>query len=99
MTVDTTHAQPAAVDAAHHVHPHDREPIVMWVIYVRPADMPGVDYVARRWEIQQGVPAPVATDTIRHGTLIQLREHFFSQGLYRLARYEADDPAIVECWL
>jgi hypothetical protein len=96
---DTTDERPAALDAAQRVQAHDKTPLVMWVIYREPADMPDVEYLARKWEIRAGVPSPVPLNHTIVAPLQELRRVLAADGLHAIARYETDDPVIVECWL
>lgn len=67
-----------------------------WVIYKSPSDFPGL-YVARLWTIDGG--GVRMTQTIKtSGTLTGIRA-MLPPGLYRLERFEDDDPCIVEVWL
>lgn len=71
--------------------------LVAWVIYDRPLDYS--EYlVARKWIITAQGSSPTA-EVIRIDDLPALRDDFASQGLYRLERFEKDDPKIVEVWI
>lgn len=94
-----TETAPGALAAAQHVKPADGRPLTIWTIYRSPKDLPGVEFMARKWEIRAGVPDPVATDQTITASLTELRTRFFAAGLHRLDRSEGDDPVIVECWL
>lgn len=69
----------------------------MWTIYERPRDFPD-RFVARRWEIRQGVPEPVPTgDMILGLTLDSLRSRL-PEGLHCQPRAPGDEAHIVEVW-
>jgi hypothetical protein len=73
-----------------------RMELSQWVIYAHPRDYPD-KYVMRRWDISGSVM--IATDeTAFANTLAEIRE-CVPQGLFRLERFENDDPCIVEVWL
>lgn len=70
--------------------------ISQWVIYAQPLDYP-TKYVLRRWDIRANTM--IATDEMALAeTLAEIRKKV-PPGLYRLARYDDDDPCIVEVWL
>lgn len=67
-----------------------------WVIYKHPRDYPD-KFVMRRWNITAGMM--MATEEMATAdTLSEIRKHV-PPGLFRLARFEDDDPCIVEVWL
>jgi hypothetical protein len=81
--------------------------LVMWTIYERPRDMPGIRFVARKWlvgpeqTVEVGVlsPAQATNEFIPSDALELLREVMLRKGLLCLPRSAGDDPVIVETWL
>jgi hypothetical protein len=69
----------------------------IWTIYDHPSDFPD-GFIARRWEIT-GNGEEKTDDVVKAVELKSLQEHFAMRGLYRMPRYDEDDPVIVECWL
>ena len=67
-----------------------------WVVYDHPLDYPD-KFVARRWDIYVGVLS--ATDDLHLAETLDEARLLIPPGLYRLARFEDDDPCIVEIWL
>lgn len=67
-----------------------------WVIYNSPRDYPG-KFVVRRWEIRPGIPIPTS-DVGTADTLEEIRR-MIPSGLYRLPRFDEDEPQIVEVWI
>ncbi|MET0701695.1 MAG: hypothetical protein ABWY93_18750 [Mycobacterium sp.] len=77
----------------------DQRALVMYTIYHRPTDWPGVQFIVRRAEITAG--------TVQHGaymgtanTLDQARDLVpNANDLVCVPRRPDDDPVIVEVWL
>ena len=67
-----------------------------WVVYDHPRDYPDV-FVMRRWKILDGVV--LATDEVKTAATLKEIRALVPPGLYRLSRFEDDDPCIVEVWL
>ena len=68
----------------------------MWTVYDHPLDYP--DYFVARKSVV-GVNAVTMThEMFMADTLDELRK-LLPAGLYRIHRYEQDDPMIVEVWL
>ena len=65
----------------------------MWVIYDHPSDWPDW-YVAREWIGEQ----PGSCVTLERD-LERLRDRMRRMGLVCLARFEQDDPKILETWV
>ena len=66
-----------------------------WVVYERPRDYP-TGFVAR---MHVALPRPEPTVCALYAaTIAELREAL-PMGLCCLARFEGDDPAIVEVWI
>lgn len=72
-----------------------RKHLNLWTIYEHPRDAPE-HYVLRRWEIIVDQPEP--REASRHATLEEARAAV-PLGLIRMARYEQDDPTIVETYI
>lgn len=66
----------------------------MWVVYDHPQDYPAC-WVARKWIGEQ------PTDAILVAPTLELLRKWLADdmGLYRLDRFEGDDPIIKEVWL
>lgn len=69
----------------------------MWVVTREPADLPGVRFAARLWEIGPKLSEPTAI-LLTAPSLDIIRE-CLPPDLYCLDRAAEDDPAIVEVWL
>lgn len=69
----------------------------VWAVYDHPKDYPD-RYAARRFEISLG-RTESTDDLILAGNLDDLRRILEAKGLFRLERYGADDPVIIETWL
>jgi len=68
----------------------------MWIVYDRPLDYPE-SFVARKTVV--GVSAvTISHEMFTADTLDELRA-LLPPGLYRIHRFEQDDPKIVEVWL
>lgn len=67
-----------------------------WVVYDHPRDFPD-KFVVRRWDIGAGVVT--ATDEVRVADTLEEIRRLIPFGLFRLGRFEEDDPCIVELWL
>ena len=67
-----------------------------WVIYDHPKDYPK-HYVVRRWDIGRFGVMP-DQKAILANSLSEARANL-PPGLYRMARYQDDDPAILEVWM
>lgn len=67
----------------------------VWVVYQNPTDFPGL-FVVRLHKIEAGVTRPTATHFTAK-TLEAVRR-LLPPGLYRLDRFESDDPNVVETW-
>jgi hypothetical protein len=65
----------------------------MWVVYDHPSDFPN-NYVARRWHGERAT-----SDLMVCPDLEVIRRQLRLRGLYKLDRWEGDDPMIVEVWL
>jgi hypothetical protein len=76
----------------------ERHILSIWTVYERPKDYP-IGYVARRFEVGNGLPQPLATDDIVKDKLHILRACLHFAGLHRIPRMDGDDPVILECWL
>ena len=74
----------------------DSTEMQQWVIYAHPRDYPN-RYVMRRWRIQGATIVP--TDDIALADSLQEIRKKLPSGLFRLARFEDDDPCIAEVWL
>ena len=70
--------------------------LLIWTVYCRPLDFPD-RYVARAHLTEAGQTKPLPFH-LEAATLQGLREQL-PAGLVCLARQEADEPQIVECWL
>ncbi len=69
---------------------------MQWVVYDHPRDYPH-HFVLRRWEVSSSGGRPTK-DVFVALTLEAIRD-MVPAGLVRLARFQDDDPAIVEVWL
>jgi hypothetical protein len=69
----------------------------MWVITREPADLPGVRFAARLWEIGPKLSEPTAI--LLTAPRLDIIRECLPPGLYCLDRAPDDDPAIVEVWL
>lgn len=69
--------------------------ISQWVIYAQPLDYP-TKYVLRRWDIRPN--QIIATNDIKVADSLAEIRKMVPPGLYRMARYDDDDPCIVEVW-
>ena len=67
----------------------------MWVVYDHPRDFPD-GFIARKWWV--GSTAEPTLVKLSSGTLEGVRA-LLPRGFYRIERYHADDPCIVEVWL
>lgn len=65
----------------------------IWTIYDHPTDHP-YSFVARQFVNDQPTDLLIVAPTLQN-----LRDGFEALGLSCIARSEADDPVIVECWL
>jgi hypothetical protein len=72
------------------------DPLIMYVIYCRPADYPD-SYVVRRWGIGPGYERAEAVPLAVVPTLRRAREQI-PLGLTHFRRQPGDDPVIVEVW-
>lgn len=83
--------------ATYQPHPHSAgQGLGIWVVYCRPTDYPA-QWVARRHVVLPG--RTIATDDVILADNLEALRAMLPPGLYRLARWLADDPHIVECWL
>lgn len=74
------------------------ERLLIWVVYHRPRDLPGVEYAARaQWAEPGGVIAKAA-EHLEAPTLAAIRAAL-PPGLACIGREPGDDPVIVECWI
>lgn len=78
--------------------------MTQYVVYLRPKDLPHWKYVIRRWYIVDGQEEPVSDPepwgmTSNDEDLGALRETLERAGLFRMPRWPADDPAILEVWI
>jgi hypothetical protein len=71
--------------------------LVMWTVYESSRDYPG-RFVARKWEIRQGVSEPIPTPEVAVGESLDAVRKAIPGGLYRQPRSPDDDPKIVEVW-
>jgi hypothetical protein len=71
-------------------------PLIMYVIYCRPADYPD-SYVVRRWGIGDGYARPEDVPLAVVPTLRWARAQI-PEGLFHHRRQPQDDPVIVETW-
>lgn len=62
-----------------------------WIIFYNPSDYPG-KYVTQKWHIT------VAEDAVVTDTLDQARAGV-PPNLYKLPRFDKDEPVVVEVWL
>lgn len=69
----------------------------MWTIYDHPLDFPD-EFVARRWETT-AAGAFATSDVMRSKRIELIRQEMERRGLYRLERFDNDDPNIMEVWL
>jgi hypothetical protein len=70
----------------------------MWVVYYNPRDFPG-KYVARRHDVLRGpTPSRASSEYFTADTLEEIQSRI-PPGMYRMNRYEDDDPNIVETWI
>jgi hypothetical protein len=74
-----------------------RGALSMWTVYDHPRDFPD-GFVARRFEVRKGEPV-VTKDAITANGLQPLRTAFERAGLTVIARFEGDEPQIVETWM
>lgn len=65
-----------------------------FVIYNSPADYPG-KYVVRMWRVMVNVGA---TDHVGVADTLDQAREIVPLGLFRMARFDQDDPVIVEVW-
>jgi len=68
----------------------------MWTVYDHPLDYPD-GFAARKCVI--GVNTVTHTDEMFTGDTLDEVRALLPPGLYRIHRYEQDDPKIVEVWL
>lgn len=71
--------------------------VIAWVIYKNPKDMPGTEYVARKWKIDSF--KLTATNDLLVKSLDELKHHFKKEKFVSVGRHEKDDPCVVEMWL
>ncbi len=74
------------------------EPLVMFVIYDHPKDMPDF-FVARRWFVLKGKEEPIADGLVFYAEELAALREMLPPGLVMLARCDGDDPTILETWL
>jgi hypothetical protein len=78
--------------------PHDA--LIFWVIYHRPADVPGSEYVVRPQYADAYTGRLICSPIARQAsTLAEARElipHY--RTLYRMERQPKDDPIVLETW-
>jgi hypothetical protein len=79
--------------------PEGLEPYTLsiWSVYDRPDDCPDA-YIARRFALFAG-DAVATPDFMAHPDLAMLRARLTNAGLYRIPRYEDDDPRVIESWI
>ena len=75
----------------------DIDALPIWTVYDHPKDFPR-EFVARKSLISNGVTV-VTDEVLVSPKLRDLRDEMERRGLYRLPRFDNDDPIIVECWL
>jgi hypothetical protein len=68
----------------------------IWTVYDHPSDYPA-SFVARKSVVGASMTT-MTHDMFVADTLDELRA-LLPRGLYRIHRYEQDDPKIVEVWL
>ncbi len=69
----------------------------IWTIYAHPLDYPD-NFVARRWVMLDGGKFEPTTDIIIADTLDIVRSKL-PPGLFRIERFETDEPQVVEAWM
>jgi hypothetical protein len=79
-----------------------QDKLVMYVVYNRPRDYPE-EFVIRRWFIgpdHDGILAQFMDTQLyaRSRTLVGIRAEV-PPGMFRMPRYDDDDPAIYETWV
>ncbi len=67
--------------------------MTMFVVYKNPSDHPG-QYVVRKWLGLHPNPSPEIVTPDLEKARASIPSH-----LYRLPRFQSDDPAILEVWL
>lgn len=70
----------------------DQDKFGLWTVYDHPLDYPK-HYVTRRWTLTE------PKECYQFETLEALREFLSNKGLVCLARFEQDDPKIIETWI
>jgi hypothetical protein len=68
----------------------------MWVVYAQPRDYP-MQYVLRLWELRD--EKMIATNQMGLADSLEEVREMLPPGLFRLSRFDNDDPCIVEVWL
>ncbi|QAY80402.1 hypothetical protein [Sphingosinicella sp. BN140058] len=77
------------------------ELLTVWVIYHRPADVPGVEYVLRAQTANRDRTITVHPEAWTGSTLDEVRGKLerIQPGLVRLDRAPEDEPHVVETWI
>lgn len=74
--------------------------LLMYTIYHRPADLPGVEYLVREVEIYVGATAAVMGRNVAiTDNLTAARAAIPARADACLPRHPTDDPVIVETWV
>lgn len=89
-----THTTPADLDAAA-VHYQHRDDLPMWTVTQHPLDYPD-GFVAR---MCRALPQPQVTQFAVYGDTLEEVRAGLPPGLFRMPRYDEDEPQIVEVWL
>lgn len=71
--------------------------LTQYAIYENPADYPGW-FVVRRWEVHDGVPAPVPCPNPKLAPSLEAARAAVPSGYFNIGRMAEDDPVIVEVW-
>jgi hypothetical protein len=71
--------------------------LAVYVVYENPADYPARFVVRRQWADHNGVT--VELDPLIVALTLDDARAAIPRGLYRLPRFAADPPQIVETWL
>lgn len=75
------------------------EPLIMWVVYDKPADYP-YEFVARRWKVDGDAVVEVqATHEMFVAPTLEELRALLPRGLTCMPRFAEDEPQIVEVWL
>jgi len=69
------------------------DPLNIYVVYKRPRDFPGIEFLVRRWEVN------IPKDVLYAGDSLDEARALIPRGSVRLERSPTDDPCILETWL